>query len=123
MRSSVRVGAGIPRTAFKRPADFHGQESDTLPLSLPRALFLPTALHYLAWFGPGNLNAVDICAAAVQYCSSFVSVRRSFGHAQVDAGPLNEGWRIQRDTPGYGPRRTAEELRRDLAAAKRYADK
>jgi hypothetical protein len=33
-----------------------------------------------------------------------------------------EGWRIQRDTPGYGPRRTAEELRRDLAAAKRYAD-
>jgi len=31
--------------------------------------------------------------------------------------------RIQRDTPGYGPRRTEEELRRDLAAAKRYADK
>ena len=40
----------------------------------------------------------------------------------VDAGPLKEGWRIQRDTPGYGPRRTAEELRKDLAAAKRYAD-
>ncbi len=36
-------------------------------------------------------------------------------------GPLREGWRIQRDTPGYGPRRTAEELRRDLAAAKRYS--
>jgi predicted dinucleotide-binding enzyme len=45
-----------------------------------------------------------------------------FGFDTVDAGPLNEGWRIQRDTPGYGPRRTAEELRRDLAAAKRYAD-
>lgn len=39
-----------------------------------------------------------------------------------DAGPLKEGWRIQRDTPGYGPRRTAEELRKDLAAAKRYGD-
>jgi predicted dinucleotide-binding enzyme len=44
-----------------------------------------------------------------------------FGFDVVDAGPLSEGWRIQRDTPGYGPRRTAEELRRDLAAAKRYA--
>ncbi len=46
-----------------------------------------------------------------------------FGFDTVDAGPLEEGWRIQRDTPGYGPRRTAEELRRDLAAARRYADR
>ena len=45
-----------------------------------------------------------------------------FGFDVVDAGPLKEGWRIQRDTPGYGPRRTAEQLRADLAAAKRYAD-
>jgi predicted dinucleotide-binding enzyme len=45
-----------------------------------------------------------------------------FGFDTVDAGPLKEGWRIQRDTPGYGPRRTAGELRKDLAAARRYAD-
>ena len=45
-----------------------------------------------------------------------------FGFDTVDAGPLKEGWRIQRDTPGYGPRRTADELRQDLAAAKRYAE-
>lgn len=45
-----------------------------------------------------------------------------FGFDVVDAGPLKEGWRIQRDTPGYGPRRTAAELRQDLAAAKRYAE-
>lgn len=45
-----------------------------------------------------------------------------FGFDAVDAGPLKEGWRIQRDTPGYGPRRTAEQLRGDLAAARRYAD-
>jgi predicted dinucleotide-binding enzyme len=45
-----------------------------------------------------------------------------FGFDTVDAGPLREGWRIQRDTPGYGPRRTAQELRKDLAAAKRYRD-
>jgi 8-hydroxy-5-deazaflavin:NADPH oxidoreductase len=37
----------------------------------------------------------------------------------VDMGPLSESWRIQRDTPGYGPRRTAGELRKDLAAATR----
>ena len=42
-----------------------------------------------------------------------------FGFDTVDAGPLAESWRIQRDTPGYGPRRNAEELRRDLAAAVR----
>jgi predicted dinucleotide-binding enzyme len=45
-----------------------------------------------------------------------------FGFDVVDAGPLAEGWRIQRDTPGYGPRRSAEEIKRDLAAAKRYAE-
>jgi len=45
-----------------------------------------------------------------------------FGFDTVDAGVLKEGWRIQRDTPGYGPRRTAEELRRDLQVAKRYAE-
>ena len=45
-----------------------------------------------------------------------------FGFDTVDAGPLKEGWRIQPGTPGYGPRRTAEELREDLANAKRYKD-
>ena len=46
-----------------------------------------------------------------------------FGFDVVDIGPLKESWRIQRDTPGYGPRRTAAELRKDLEAAKRYATK
>jgi predicted dinucleotide-binding enzyme len=44
-----------------------------------------------------------------------------FGFDTVDAGPLKESWRIQRGSPGYGPRRTAEELRNDLAAARRPA--
>ena len=34
-----------------------------------------------------------------------------FGFDVVDAGPLAEGWRIQRDTPAYGPRLDADELR------------
>jgi predicted dinucleotide-binding enzyme len=42
-----------------------------------------------------------------------------FGFDVVDIGPLSESWRIQRDTPGYGPRRTAEQLGRDVAEARR----
>ena len=45
-----------------------------------------------------------------------------FGFDVVDAGPLAEGWRIQRDTPGYVTRFTADELRTKLAEAKRYRD-
>ncbi len=45
-----------------------------------------------------------------------------FGFDVVDAGPLAEGWRIQRDTPGYGPRLTTDTLREALASAKRYRD-
>jgi predicted dinucleotide-binding enzyme len=45
-----------------------------------------------------------------------------FGFDPVEVSPLSEGWRIQRDTPGYVARRTADELREDLAAARRYRD-
>ena len=45
-----------------------------------------------------------------------------FGFDPVEVSPLSEGWRIQRDTPAYGVRRTADELRTDMAAAKRYRD-
>lgn len=44
------------------------------------------------------------------------------GYDAVELSPLSEGWRIQRDTPAYGIRRTADELRADLAAARRYRD-
>lgn len=41
------------------------------------------------------------------------------GFDTFDVGPLAEGWRIQRDTPGYGPRLTVAEMRDALAAATR----
>jgi predicted dinucleotide-binding enzyme len=44
------------------------------------------------------------------------------GFDTVDLGPLNEGWRIQRDTPGYGPRLAEFELREAVSAAIRYRD-
>jgi 8-hydroxy-5-deazaflavin:NADPH oxidoreductase len=46
----------------------------------------------------------------------------SFGFDVVEVSPLSEGWRIQRDTPGYVTRHTAETLRTALAEAKRYRD-
>ena len=41
------------------------------------------------------------------------------GFDAVDAGPLAESWRIEPGSPGYGPRRTASELRDDLSRAVR----
>ena len=45
-----------------------------------------------------------------------------FGFDVVEVSPLSESWRIQRDTPGYVTRHTAESLREALAQAKRYRD-
>jgi predicted dinucleotide-binding enzyme len=43
-----------------------------------------------------------------------------FGFDVVDAGPLAEGWRFQRDTPGYIVALDTDEMRAALTAAKRY---
>ena len=72
--------------------------------------------------GSENRRALVIAGDDAGAKATVTSLLDQFGFDTVDAGPLKEGWRIQRDTPGYGPRRTAEELRKDLAAAKRYAD-
>jgi 8-hydroxy-5-deazaflavin:NADPH oxidoreductase len=45
-----------------------------------------------------------------------------FGFEPVDIGALSEGWRIQRDTPGYVAPLDADGLRSAVAAAKRYRD-
>lgn len=41
----------------------------------------------------------------------------AFGFDTVDAGPLSESWRFQRDKPAYGSRFTAPELRGALSDA------
>ncbi|GAA1703070.1 NAD(P)-binding domain-containing protein [Microcella alkalica] len=58
-------------------------------------------------------------AAAVERVSGLID---AIGFDVVNGGGLAESWRIQRDTPGYIPRFTAEELRGKLAEAKRYRD-
>ncbi len=72
--------------------------------------------------GSKNRRALVIAGDDAAAKQTVTRLLDEFGFDTVDAGPLAEGWRIQRDTPGYGPRRNAEELRRDLAAARRYRD-
>lgn len=45
-----------------------------------------------------------------------------FGYDVLDAGPLAEGWRFQRDTPAYVVRLDRDGLAAALASAKRYAE-
>lgn len=71
--------------------------------------------------GSKNRRALVIAGDDENAKAAVARLIDEFGFDVVDAGPLKESWRIQRDTPGYGPRRTADELRRDLDAAKRYA--
>jgi predicted dinucleotide-binding enzyme len=73
--------------------------------------------------GTPNRRALVIAGDDAEAKRVVAHLINQFGFDVVDAGPLREGWRIQRDTPGYGPRRNADELRRDLAAAKRYAER
>ena len=72
--------------------------------------------------GTPNRRALAIAGDDTNAKATVSRLIDQFGFDVVDLGPLKEGWRIQRDTPGYGPRRTADELRRDTAAAKRYAE-
>jgi predicted dinucleotide-binding enzyme len=72
--------------------------------------------------GTRNRRALVIAGDDEAAKATVTRLLDQFGFDTVDAGPLREGWRIQRDTPGYGPRRTAEELRHDLASARRYRD-
>jgi predicted dinucleotide-binding enzyme len=70
-----------------------------------------------------NRRALVIAGDDPEAKATVTRLLDEFGFDTVDAGPLKEGWRIQRDTPGYGPRRTADELRMDLAAARRYRER
>jgi predicted dinucleotide-binding enzyme len=69
--------------------------------------------------GTPNRRALAIAGDDTTAKATVAKLIDEFGFDTVDLGPLKDSWRIQRDTPGYGPRRTAEELRKDLAAAKR----
>jgi predicted dinucleotide-binding enzyme len=105
--------------------------SELLQAHLPSSKVVKTFNHIYAAAlttdgqpaGSKNRRALAIAGDDQGAKATVTRLLDDFGFDTVDAGPLKEGWRIQPDTPGYGPRRTAEEMRKDLAAAKRRADK
>lgn len=72
--------------------------------------------------GAENRRALVIAGNDPDARETVTALLDDFGFDTVDLGPLNEGWRIQRDTPGYGPRMDAFELREAVSAAIRYRD-
>jgi predicted dinucleotide-binding enzyme len=104
--------------------------AELLQAHLPKSKVVKAFNHiYAAQFtthgqpaGSPNRRALVIAGDDASAKATVATMLDAFGFDTVDAGPLAEGWRIQRDTPGYGPRRNAEELKKDLAAAKRYRD-
>jgi predicted dinucleotide-binding enzyme len=69
--------------------------------------------------GTPNRRALAIAGDDAEAKATVATMIDQFGFDVVDLGPLSESWRIERDMPGYGPRRTSEQLRGDLAAARR----
>ncbi|WP_354178479.1 NAD(P)-binding domain-containing protein [Arthrobacter sp. UYP6] len=72
--------------------------------------------------GTPNRRALPIAgddAAAKELVAALIN---EFGFDVVDAGPLSEGWRWQRDTPAYVTALDAAGLEQALAEAVRYAD-
>jgi 8-hydroxy-5-deazaflavin:NADPH oxidoreductase len=72
--------------------------------------------------GTDNRRAIGIAGDDTDAKNLVTRLYDEIGFDAVDAGSLAEGWRLQRDTPAYGIRRNARELRVDLAAARRYRD-
>jgi 8-hydroxy-5-deazaflavin:NADPH oxidoreductase len=71
--------------------------------------------------GTKNRRALAIFGDDPEAKAAVATLLDEFGFDTVDGGPLAESWRIQPGTPAYGPRRNAEELRRDLGAVNRPA--
>jgi Predicted dinucleotide-binding enzymes len=72
--------------------------------------------------GTPNRRALAVFSDDADAAATVAELVDTIGFDPLVVTPLSEGWRIQRDTPGYGTVRTVEELRADLAAAKRYRD-
>ncbi|THJ67981.1 NADP oxidoreductase [Arthrobacter echini] len=70
---------------------------------------------------PGR-RALPIAGDDSDAKQAVVELLDEFGFDAVDAGPLAEGWRFQRDTAAYGAVLDAEGMREALAAAERYAE-
>jgi len=69
--------------------------------------------------GTPNRRAFIIAGNDAEAKRTVSTLIDQFGFDVVDAGPLAESWRIEPNTPAYGPRMSAAEVRAALAAAVR----
>ncbi|MHA7181737.1 NADPH-dependent F420 reductase [Arthrobacter sp. MDB2-24] len=72
--------------------------------------------------GTPNRRALAIAGNDADAKQAVVEFLDEFGFDAVDAGPLAEGWRFQRDTPAYVAAHDADGVREALGQARRYAD-
>jgi predicted dinucleotide-binding enzyme len=69
--------------------------------------------------GSSDRRALPIAGDDAQAKRLVSQLLDEFGFDSVDAGPLADSWRFERDQPAYGARMTAEEIPAKLAAAVR----
>lgn len=70
---------------------------------------------------PGR-RALAIAGDDAEAKATVAALIDAFGYDVLDAGPLAEGWRFQRDTPGYIVRLDRAQLAAALGSARRYAE-
>ncbi|HEV7951717.1 MAG TPA: NADPH-dependent F420 reductase [Glaciihabitans sp.] len=69
--------------------------------------------------GTANRRALPVAGDDAESKATVSALVDQFGFTPVDAGPLNEGWRYERDTPAYGTVQNEDELIANLAKATR----
>lgn len=69
--------------------------------------------------GTPNRRAVVMAGNDPDAKRTVAALIDQFGFDVVDAGPLSESWRIEPNTPAYGPRMNARQVREALATAVR----
>jgi predicted dinucleotide-binding enzyme len=69
--------------------------------------------------GTPNRRALAVAGDDPEAKSTVVSLIDTLGFDVIDAGPLSESWRFQRDQPAYGTRLDADQMRTALTQAQR----
>lgn len=69
--------------------------------------------------GSPQRRALSVSGDDAEAKATVSALYDAFGFDSVDVGPLSESWRVQRDTPAYGVRQDAAQLRDNIAKATR----
>jgi predicted dinucleotide-binding enzyme len=69
--------------------------------------------------GAPHRRALATASDAQDAITFITGLYDAFGFDTVTVGGLDESWRVERDTPAYGVRQDADELRANLARAER----